>query len=333
MKAAVYPGNGAAMVIETRPDPEPLPGELLIRVHRCGICGTDLHMTEGHDFQFPANSVPGHEYAGEVIALGKDVTDWKIGDKLTALPSTGCGQCVACQHGNWVLCHNAPGLMGGFAEYMRVPTGSAVRLPGAFSLGDGALIEPLAVGRYGVRQAAIGPETRVLVLGGGTVALCAIWWARVFGAGKIVAMSRSLRRAELALAMGAGAFVQFGENETAEIVEALGGAPDVVFECVGNPGYLAKGVEHVAKFGEVISMGFCTAPDQIVPARAAFKAATLRFPVGYALADFTASLDQLEHGHADPAMLVTSVVGLDQLPETFAMLRAPNRETKVQVAI
>jgi threonine dehydrogenase-like Zn-dependent dehydrogenase len=331
MKAAIYPGDGKPLTIETVPDPEPGPDDLIIRVHRCGICGTDLHMTEGHGFQFPAGSTPGHEFAGEVVAIGRNVRGWKSGDRLTAVPSTGCGDCIACSHGNWTLCRNAPGQMGGFAELARIAASTAVRLPSTLSLTDGALIEPLAVGLYGVRQASAIKGARVLVLGGGSLALCAIWWARGLGAGKIVAASRSQRRAEMALAMGADGFVQFGENEVAEVINALGGPPDVVLECVGNPGFLGKAVQHIRPFGEIISMGFCTAPDYIVPALAAFKAATFKFPVGYALTDFKQSVAALDQGRPDPKMLITAEVSLDEFPATLEMLRKPNDATKIHV--
>lgn len=333
MKAAIYPGGGQRLVIEQVPDPVPGPDDLIIKIHRCGICGTDLHMTEGHDFQFPAGSTPGHEFSGEVVAAGRNASGWKTGDRLTAIPSNGCGACVNCTHGNWTLCRNAPGQMGGFAEYMRVTAASAVRLTASLSLTDGAMVEPLAVGHYGVRLSSIGPGSKVLVLGGGSVALCAIWWARVLGAAKIAAASRSFRRAELALAMGADAFVAFGENERAEIETALGGAPDIVLECVGNPGFLAKGIEHVGPFGEIVSMGFCTAPDALVPAMAAYKAATLKFAVGYGPADFERSVTELDRGHADPKLLVTSTISLDDLPDTLERLREPNSDTKVHVVL
>lgn len=116
MKAAVYPGSGQPLSIENLPDPEPGPDDVVIKVQRCGICGTDLHMTQAHPFwQFAAGTVPGHEYAGEIVAVGSRVSNFKSGDRITALPSTGCGNCVACFQGNLSLCHNAPGVMGGFA--------------------------------------------------------------------------------------------------------------------------------------------------------------------------------------------------------------------------
>jgi 2-desacetyl-2-hydroxyethyl bacteriochlorophyllide A dehydrogenase len=331
MRAAIYPGAGQPLTIEDVTDPEPGPDDLIIKIHRCGICGTDLHMTEGHAFQFPAGSTPGHEFAGEVVAKGRDVTGWKSGDRLTALPSLGCGQCAACAHGNWTLCRNKQGGMGGFADYVRVAAPAAVRLPDSLSMADGALVEPLAVGLYGVRQAANISGARVLVLGAGTVALTAIWWARRLGAGRIAATSRSPRRGNMTLAMGADAFIAADEDEAAQINSALDGEADIVLECVGNPGFLAKAISHVRTLGEVISMGFCTAPDSLIPAMAAFKGATLKFPVGYALSDFERAVTELERGHADPKMLVTSTTSLADLADAFAALRQPHAETKVHM--
>jgi len=332
MKAAVYPGAGRPLVLEDLPDPEPGPEDVVVKVHRCGICGTDLHMTEGHQWQFAPGTVPGHEYAGEVVAVGAKVTGIRTGDLITALPSTGCGQCEACHRGNLALCHNAPGVMGGFAELMRIPAGVAVKLPATLSVADGALIEPLAVGLYATRMARIQPGDRVLVLGAGSVALCAIYWARRLGAGRIVAMSRSVRRRHMALDMGAQAYVQYGENEIGEVLEALGGQPDIVFECVGKPGFVMKGIQHVRDFGQVVSLGFCTASDQFVPAVAAFKGVSLQFPVGYSLKDFRYVADVMDAGHVDPKILISSVVTLDELPAAFEALRVPNDETKVQIA-
>ena len=326
MKAAIYPGNGGAITIETVPDPEPGPGEVLIKVHRCGICGTDLHMTEGHQWQFAAGSVPGHEYSGEVIGIGKGVEGWRLGDNLTAIPSLGCGQCYAGD--NNVLCQHRGGVLGGFAEFMTVPAEVAIKLPDTLSLADGALIEPLAVGRYGVRLVGVKPGEPVLVLGAGSVALCAIYWLRQMGAGKIAVLGRSERRRELALAMGADVFL----TEVEGIADTLGGLPAQVFECVGSPGFVGEAIKHSRTLGQVISLGFCTAPDSFVPAMAGYKGVSLHFPVGYTAEDFSATADIMDKGHVDPKCLISSVRPLDALPATFAELRGMNAETKVHIA-
>ncbi len=331
MKAAIFQGAGKPLSIEKVDDPQPGPNDVVIRVHRCGICGTDLHMTAGHNWCYPVGYTPGHEYVGEIVEIGSNVQGYRTGDVITSVPLSGCGQCPVCVVGNEVLCAKMTPGMGGFGEYLRVPTSLAVRLPSTFSVVDGALIEPLAVGFYGLRMAHIRPGDRVLVLGGGTVALLAIYWARRMGAGKIVALSRSARREALALEMGADKFVQAGQNEVAEVIAALGRSPEVVFECIGVAGAMPQAITHVGVYGRVVSFGFCTSPDPIIPAMVAMKAASLSFPVGYALRDFEHAADMMDSGHVDPKIIVSSTIGLDELPTTFEALRGPNNETKVHV--
>ena len=282
MQGAIYPGGGKPIVIGALPDPRPGPGELLIRVHRCGICGTDLSMTRGAAWDFGTNVQFGHEYAGEILEAGSGTEGWRVGERIAVLPSVACGQCAACRsHGNNVLCREGEGTASkGFAEYAVVPASVATRLPSTLSMADGALIEPLAISLYGVQLAQIRPGDPVLVLGGGTVALYAIYWARRLGAGRIVAMSRSPRRRDLALAMGADAFVPFGENEVGEVIEALGTSPRFVFECVGAEGMLMKATTHVAPFGKIVSLGFCTSPDPVIPGFAAYTCSAMGFAVG-----------------------------------------------------
>jgi len=332
MKAAIYPGGGGAIAIEDIAEPAPGPGEVLIKVHRCGICGTDLSMTRGETWDYGPGQF-GHEYAGEIVALGKGVEGLKLGGRIAVLPSGSCGHCAGCAGGNPVLCGEGGSVMAGFSEYALVPQANAIALPDTVSLSDGALIEPLAISLYGVRQSQMTPGDRVLVLGGGTVALYAIYWARRLGAGRIVAASRSERRRAMCLAMGADAFVTFGDDELGEVVDALGGPPDVVFECVGAPGMLTKSVMHARKYGRVVSLGFCTQPDPVMPSLASYKCVTIQFLVGYTLKDFQFIADRFDAGHVDPATIVTNQVPLIQLPETFSALRGPNEETKVHVVM
>ena len=335
MKAAIYPGGGRPVTIEQLPDPRPGPGELLIKVHRCGICGTDLSFTKGTMWDFGQNTQFGHEYAGEIVEVGKGITSFQVGERIAVLPSVACGECHSCRTlENNVLCQSSPGsAMVGFAEYAKVPVSVATRLPQVLSMADGALIEPLAISLYGVKLAQIRPGDRVLVLGGGTVALYAIYWARRLGAGRIVAMSRSDRRKELCLEMGADAFVPYGENEIGDVIEALRGQPQFVFECVGAEGMLAKSVMHVAQFGKVVSLGFCTTPDPVVPGMASYKCASMQFAVGYSMNEFLYIADQMDKGHCDPKTIVTNEVSLTDLPAAMARLRGPNEETKVHVVM
>ena len=336
MKAAVYPGQGRPVVIEDLPDPKPGPDDLIIRVARCGICGTDLTMTKGSPpWDFGSGSQFGHEYAGEVVEVGSNVTGHRVGERISVLPSPACGHCAACRtHGNHVLCFEKPGTaMVGFAQLARVPANLATTLPSTLSMADGALIEPLAISLYGVKFARIQPGDRVLVLGGGTVALYAIYWARRLGAGRIVAMSRSERRRDLSLAMGATAFIPYGPDEFKQVAEALGGPAQVVFEAVGAEGMLPKAVMHAAQFGRIVSLGFCTQPDPLIPAMGCYKCVSMQFAVGYTMTEFIYIADQMDKGHTDPKTIITREIPLIELPAMMQTLRGANDETKVHVRL
>ena len=333
MRAAIYPGGGNPITIETLADPEPGPGEVLLRVERCGICGTDVSMTKGQTWDYAPGQF-GHEYAGEVIALGKGVERLKVGTRAAVIPALGCGHCPACDAGdNPIICASPHAALGGFSEYVAIPEAVAFPLPETLSVSDGALIEPLAVGLYGMRRSGLAKGETVLVLGGGTVALYAIYWARRLGARRIVAASRSNRRRDFCLQMGADAFVTFGDDEMAEAMEALGGLPDVVIEAVGVEGMLDKAVLHARPYGRVISLGFCTHPDPVLPAMASYKCVTVQFLVGYTPEEFRYIADEFDKGHVDPATILTRTVPLDALPAVMAELRGPNEDTKVHVSL
>lgn len=335
MKAAVFKGAGAprALELETLDDPTPGPKDLIIEVGRCGICGTDLHMTSGHGWDFPTGTVIGHEYSGKVVAVGKDVERFKIGDHVSGMATAGCGACEACFRGLPLLCSNPDGNMGGYGEMLRLPEGAAIGLPKTFSIADGALVEPLTIGLHGVRMANIQMGDKVLVLGAGPVALGAVFWAKRLGAAKVVVASRAMRREKMALAMGADAFVQTGEGEVERVKDALGGSPEIVFEAAGAVGLLAQAINHVRTFGQVLSLGFCTSPDPVIPGVAAFKQVRISFPLAYSVGEFQYAADEMLAGKIDPKVMITSTVSLADLPQRFEELRGPNEDTKVQVTI
>jgi threonine dehydrogenase-like Zn-dependent dehydrogenase len=197
-----------------------------------------------------------------------------------------------------------------------------VLLPDTLSLADGALVEPLSVGLHGVVMAKLEPGMRVLVIGAGAIALAAIYWARRLGAGKIVAMSRSKQRAEMAIKMGADCFVQSGENEFTEVREALGGAPEVVFEGIGVVGALTQCINHAVSNGRVVSLGFCTKPDGILPAVSTFKQVTLIFSMAYTLREFQYCADTMDRGDVDAGAMITRTIRLEDVPETIMQLRS-----------
>jgi len=331
MKAAVFQGVGQPLQIADCPDPEPGPREVVLKVGRCGICGSDLHMTEPGALTPPAGAIMGHEFAGEVVALGRDVTKLRVGDRVTAMPITGCGACAACRAGEPSWCEKGLNfLAGGYAQYARAGEDECLRLPPGLSESDGALVEPLAVGLHGARMADL-KGAKVTVIGGGPIGLAATFWARRFGAACIEVVEPSKERGEMALGMGADRVRAPAPAAEPGLAQPGVDLADVVFECVGKPGLLTTAVSHVRPKGTIVAMGFCMTPEQFLSAGAGMREATMRFPTLYTLDDYRTTLDVLNAGNLEPRALVTEVVGFDVLPERFEALRKPSHQCKVLI--
>ena len=145
MRAAVMQGLHKPLSVETVPDPVPGAGDVIVKVGRCGICGSDLHMTEDPAYGQGAGSILGHEFAGEIVELGKGVEGLSKGDLVAVSPLKSCGTCPSCRDGNVSWCEVFGLQGGGYAEYVLTRPNQCVILPRSASLADGAIIEPLAV--------------------------------------------------------------------------------------------------------------------------------------------------------------------------------------------
>lgn len=332
MRSAIFVGAGQPLAIEDRPIPQAGPNRALIRVHRCGICGSDLHMTSGSPFDVPCGTALGHEYAGEVVELGPDVTGLSVGDRVTALPMSGCGTCPACIADMPLHCTALESMTGGYGQYTLVDTRRTIRLPDSLTFEDGALVEPLASALRGVRRLPdIGPSTRVAVLGAGAIGASAAFWARRLGAGPIAMIARTTRNRDLAAAMGADAFLTIGDDLGEELNTALGGPPDVVIEGAGSAGAIQQSVNLVRNGGTVLSLGGCIQPDTIMPVLAMFKDITIRFSVAYGFADFLQCVATLDAGAVEPRALVGETIPLSALPGRFEAMRHGSHAAKVMV--
>ncbi|MEO0033076.1 MAG: hypothetical protein RIS94_2834, partial [Pseudomonadota bacterium] len=207
MRAAVMQGLHKPLKIETIADPVPGEGDVVVKVGRCGICGSDLHMTEDPAYGQGPGSVLGHEFAGEVVELGRGVEGLAKGDLVSVIPLKSCGHCHACQTGAVQWCERFGLQGGGYAEYAVTRPNQCIRLPKSASLADGAIVEPLAVALHGVVLSKMRIGDRVLVLGAGPIGLAVAFWARRHGAGRVVMQDLAEFQRERALQMGAHDFV------------------------------------------------------------------------------------------------------------------------------
>ena len=254
MKAAIFRRAGKPLTIEDVADPTPLPHEVVVRIARCGICTSDIHMTESDVFLSPG-AVLGHECMGEIVALGAAVRALRVGNHVAILPTSGCGQCVHCLAGESKWCHAHAFRQGGYAEYALAAETNCIPLPNTVTPGDGALVEPLAVALHGALRAGVTTGSRVLVIGAGPIGLGAMFWARRLGAASVIAMASSSRHAALAGIMGADAFLVDSDTLQGQ----LGAAPDIVLECSGASGLIARAIGLVQPRGTVGVLGLCMA--------------------------------------------------------------------------
>jgi (R,R)-butanediol dehydrogenase/meso-butanediol dehydrogenase/diacetyl reductase len=290
-------------------------------------------MTEAGGFPPAPGSIIGHEISGEVVALGRDVTKLKVGDRVAALPIMGCGSCPACLAGEPAWCVNGLNyLAGGYAQFATAGESECLVLPASLSLADGALVEPLAVALHGVRMVADLAGASVMVIGAGPIGLAATYWARQLGARRIEVVEGNAARREIALAIGADeARAPVAPAEAIGIPTNVTHLPEVVFECVGKPGLLSLALSQVRPRGTLISLGFCMAPEQITSAMACMREVTMKFPILYTLDDYRRTLDSLDAGAVEPRAMVTDVIGLDAVPVVFEDLRSPAHQCKVMI--
>jgi (R,R)-butanediol dehydrogenase / meso-butanediol dehydrogenase / diacetyl reductase len=325
MQAAVIT-EGGKLEVERVDDPTPGQGELVVRVSRCGICGSDLKSRPA----MPHGTVMGHEFAGEVVAVGPDTGDrWREGQHAAVFPVFSCGTCRWCLAGDVAHCTTARlvglgGSHGGFAEYATASAALAVALPDDIAESHGALVEPFAVGLHAVRTAGIGPGDDVLVFGGGPVGLTTARWAREAGAARVVVADPVAPRRQMAEQMGASQVLD-------PAAEEIGRDYDVVVECVGKPGLLDACVGASATMGRIVVAGVCVEPDPYLPVVALLKEVSIGFAVYYRPDEFRQVVDAFATGQIDPTPLVTDTVALTEVDAAFDRLLHDPDDVKVLV--
>jgi (R,R)-butanediol dehydrogenase/meso-butanediol dehydrogenase/diacetyl reductase len=333
MRAAVSIPTEPWLVVEEVPEPTPEPGDLILRVDACGICGSDLHMA--HSMKDTPGIVFGHEFCGTVVDMGAEVAGYREGDRVVGFPLVGCGRCAACVSGFVGKCRNArlTGAQrpGAYAEYVAVGAAGSFPLPEQLSGDLGALVEPLAVAHHALEYMTRGPGEAVLVLGAGPVGLAVALWAQALGASDDVVSDPVVERRALAEKIGAQVIDPTHHDVGAAFADMTGRRPRAVVECVGRPGLIQHATEVAGRDAHVTLVGACTTPDTFQPLVATSKELTLRFVVYYQRRDFAQTLTAMTSGRIDPSPLVTASIGLDDLPARFAGLMAPNADCKVLI--
>jgi (R,R)-butanediol dehydrogenase/meso-butanediol dehydrogenase/diacetyl reductase len=332
MRAVTFQELHKPLVFETLPDPTPDAGQVVVKVGRCGICGSDLHMTEDPAYGCKHGDVLGHEFAGEVVGLGSKVDGLKTGDLVSVIPLMSCGRCESCRKGEVQWCEQFGLQGGGYAEYALTRPNQCVKLPPDVSIADGAIIEPLAVALHGVNLSGLKAGDKVLVLGAGPIGLAVAFWARRMGAAKVAVQDIADFQEQRALDMGADVFVVDPADPVGSAERGLGGKADIVFECVGLPGLIAQAVDQVKPRGTILLLGLCTRPDTFNSFAMLSKEVRLVTSAFFTRQEYEAALAALDAGAMEPRLLVTDTISLSDTPEIFESLKRRTSQCKVLIA-
>jgi len=267
MKAILYEGPGKMKTIEM-PKPVAGPGQVVVKVTLCAICGTDTHAYM-HEGLMTPGTVFGHEIIGTVSETGAGVEGFKVGERVAVgAPGTCPEGCYFCRIGRSTLCVNGfprtlgigPGTQGGFAEYVLAPYPNRmlIKIPDKVKDDDAVLFDIFSTAYHGLRRSSFKAGMNTVVIGAGAIGLSMIQMLKLAGAGHITAVNRALKKREMAL--GFGADLALSPNEESDLVgkvKALYGGlgADIVYECAGNPTTVGTAVSLVRPGGEVILIG------------------------------------------------------------------------------
>jgi 2-desacetyl-2-hydroxyethyl bacteriochlorophyllide A dehydrogenase len=257
MPAAVYVGDGA-MAVQDLPVPVPGPGEVLVEVAQCGICGSDMHLVLERYAR--AGTVLGHEWAGTVAASGPEVTGWEPGARVVSNPTAGCGTCRPCRRGRPSVClqRDVPNFLsfgGAFCRYLVVRAEKLLRLPATLSTRAAALTEPTAIAVHTVNLSQVTTGDRVLVTGAGPVGLLTVAVLLARGITDITVSEPSATRRARAAAIGARTVVAPDDLPAPALGRPVDEPFDVAFECSGHASAAEAALDQLDFAGTLVVVG------------------------------------------------------------------------------
>lgn len=268
MKAVQFYG-GRQMKYESVPIPSYGPDEVLIKVHAVGVCATDLEIYDGEMVYFLTGQakfpiIPGHEWAGEIVEVGANVKDFKVGDRVVGETTLSCGRCQTCLKGMYNLCPNRVenGVMnknGACAEYMVYPAYALYKFDSSIPFEQACLIEPAAVSYRGVQRLGVTPDDTVAVIGAGPIGLLAVQAAKAHGARKIVLVDMRRNRLEMGLKLGCDDMIDLSNEdlETAAASITDGQMFTRIIEATGNPQAVESVTRIAAPNCRIVLLGLC----------------------------------------------------------------------------
>ncbi|MFC4565080.1 zinc-dependent alcohol dehydrogenase family protein [Nocardiopsis mangrovi] len=327
MRAAIIETPGQIGVGE-RPDPEPAADGVVVQVGACGICGTDLHIADGEFPPSPYPLVPGHEFAGEIVAVGSAAPGGlRVGDRVAVDPSLFCGHCSFCRAGRGNLCANwgaiGDTVDGAFAEYVAAPAVNCHRMPDGMTFREAAIVEPLSCAVHGVRRIGVSVGERFLLIGAGTMGLLLLQLLQRGGA-DVTVVDRNTERLKIAAALGAA-------TTATDVAELDGERFDAAADATGHPRAIEAAFGALRRGGRLLVFGVAAAEDRVdlSPFRIYNDEITVVGSMAV-LNSYGAALDLIGSGAVQTEQLLTHAAPLADFPAALDLMRS-GAGVKIQV--
>lgn len=329
------PGKIEFREIET---PAPKAGEVLVRIMKIGVCGSDIHVWHG---EHPFTSYPvtqGHEVSGEIAALGADVEGFEVGQKVTIQPQVVCGKCYPCRHGKYNLCESLKVMgfqtTGVASEYFAVAAEKVTLLPQEMSFDEGAMIEPLAVAVHAVRKFGGIKGMRVAVLGAGPIGILVAQAAKGMGAESVLITDVSALRLEKAKQCGVDYCVNTRETDFgAALVSAFGpDKADVIYDCAGNDVTMGQAIRDARKGSTIILVAVFASMAKVDLAVLNDHELDLNTTMMYRNEDYIEAIALVRAGRVDLKPLISKHFAFKDYAEAYRYIDE-NRETTMKVII
>lgn len=335
MRAIVFP-QPEAIAVERVADPTPAAGEVVVQVAACGICGTDVHIYHGEYMStFPI--IPGHEFGGTVVEVGRDVKDLRVGERVAVDPNLYCGECDFCRNEQANHCRNWQGVgitrAGGFADYVAVPARACYRLPDSLTDAQAAFIEPLACVVHACKRLRVMPADAVLIFGAGPMGLLLLQALRHSGASRVVMVDKQPDRLALAQQLGAAATVAAGGDQAALLKDMAPDGFGVVVDATGVPAVIEAAFTHLRPRGQYLQFGVAPMHAHIQLSPYAIFRNDWQIIGSFALCyTFLPAIAWLAGGVVDVSQLVSHRVKPDGFVDAFHAFEA-GRTLKVHLQV
>lgn len=337
MKQAYVPEPGKIMYREV-PRPMIEPHEVLLKIVRIGICGSDVHVFKGKHPLVSFPLVQGHEFSGYIEEIGVGVKGLTPGDLVTVEPAIGCGTCRKCEQGLFAQCDNLQfiggALPGAGSEFFKIDARYVVKMPENADPDDAAMIEPLAVAVHSVRRGPDIAGKNLVIIGGGTIGNLTAQVAKNYGAHKIILVDKIPFRNRLAQKVGCLTLEPSKEFEENVKTAFNGAKPSVVFECVGSSGPLNTCIRIVDRGGTVIVVGVYEEAPQTEMILVQDKEISLIGSLMYTWDDFLEAVNLIAQEQVNLELLRTHHFPFEQWRDAYDMLlEKPDQAVKVLIDV